>query len=237
MNNPYAFLPLEQQRIIQGQRLREHFRTCLEASPFYRSRLRKTNDITLESLSEIPFTDKPLFARYNSEFLAVPRSAIVDIVFSSGTTGVPTPVMYTGEDLNRLASNEATAFAACGITAEDTALLTCTLDRCFVAGFAYCIGLQRLGAACVRNGISSLESHAEVMRTLKPTVLVGVPVFLRRLGLFLQQNAGHSSALDVRRLVCIGEPLRDENLCALPVTQDLTHLFPGATTHSTYASS
>ena len=237
MNSRYAFLPPEQQRIVQEQRLREHFRYCMEASPFYRSRLRKTEKITLESLADIPFTDKPLFAQNNADFLAVPRSAIVDIVFSSGTTGVPTPVMYTREDLNRLASNEAQAFAACGITAEDSALLTCTLDRCFVAGFAYCTGLQRLGVACIRNGISSLESHAEAMRSLKPSVLVGVPVFLRRLGLFLQEAAEQSSIQAVRKLVCIGEPLRDERLRALPVTQDLTQLFPNATAHSTYASS
>lgn len=233
-----SFLSLDEQRQIQTTRLREHVQHCRTHSPFYRALLKDVpDDITPDTLADLPLTDKSVFAERNTEFLAVPRAEIVDIVFSSGTTGHPTPVMYTAEDLARLASNEARAFAAGGITPEDTALLTCTLDRCFVAGFAYCIGLQKLGVACLRNGINSLESHAAVMRRLTPTVLVGVPVFLNRLGHFLIRNEGTREAANVRHLVCIGEPLRDETLQPLPVTRDMCRSFPNAVPHSTYASS
>jgi phenylacetate-CoA ligase len=231
------FLPLVEQRRIQTVRLREHVRYCREHSPHYGALTQTPDTVTLENLADIPFTDKAQFAVDNARFLAVPPAQIVDIVFSSGTTGEPTPVMYTVEDLARLANNEARAFAASGITAADTALLTCTLDRCFVAGFAYCSGLQKLGAACIRNGISSLESHQAIMRKMRPTVLVGVPVFLRRLGCFLRQNNGAFEAAGVRHLICIGEPLRDEKLNPLAVTRELADLFPNATAHSTYASS
>ena len=233
----FDFMPLAEQRRIQTVRLREHIRYCREHSPYYRGLKEATEAVTLDSLANIPLTDKAQFALDNARFLSVPPSQIVDIVFSSGTTGEPTPVMYTAEDLVRLASNEARAFVACGITSEDTALLTCTLDRCFVAGFAYCSGLQQLGAACIRNGISSLESHRAVMQKLRPTVLVGVPVFLSRLGRFLRQNDGASEAASVRHLVCIGEPLRDAHLSPLAVARELGDLFPCATAHSTYASS
>ena len=220
---------IESQNLCVSASLREkesvdaHLRYCREHSPYYRN------------LGEdIPLTDKSTFAERNAEFLAVPRSEIVDIVLSSGTTGEPTPVMYTASDLARLAELEARAFASCGVTSDDTALLTCTMDRCFVAGFAYCSGLQKLGAAVARNGISPVESHAAVMRTLRPTVIVGVPVFLRLLGRALDGNA---DARRVRRLICIGEPLRDERLDPLPIARDLQALFPNATAHSTYASS
>ena len=229
-----GFLPLEEQRCIQTARLREHVRYCYENSPFYRARNDCPADVSLDTLAQIPLTDKAAFAERNAEFLAAPRAEIADIVFSSGTTGVPTPVMYTASDLARLAGQEARAFAACGVTPEDTALLTCTLDRCFVAGYAYCSGLKKLGAAVIRNGISPLENHVAVMRALSPTVIVGVPVFLRRLGRVLDGNA---DAHRVRRLVCIGEPLRDERMNPLPLARDIQALFPNATAHSTYASS
>ena len=229
-----GFLSLEDQRRIQTARLREHVRYCHEHSPFYRARKDCPADVSPDTLAEIPLTDKAVFAERNAEFLAVPRTQIADIVFSSGTTGMPTPVMYTASDLTRLAEQEARAFASNGVTPEDTALLTCTLDRCFVAGYAYCSGLQKLGASVIRNGISPLENHVAVMRALSPTVIVGVPVFLRRLGQMLD---GNTDARRVRRLICIGEPLRDERMNPLPLAQDLQRLFPNATAHSTYASS
>lgn len=213
-NVDLEFMPLAEQRRVQEARLSEHVRFCREHSPYYRNLPKTPEVITLDNLVDLPFTDKNQFALDNARFLAVPLSQIVDIVFSSGTTGEPTPVMFTSEDLDRLATNEARALAACGITANDTALLTCTLDRCFVAGFAYCSGLQKLGAACIRNGISSLESHFTVMRKLQPSVLVGVPVFLSRLGRFLRQNCGSAEAATVRHLVCIGEHC-GMNICAL----------------------
>lgn len=155
------FLPLVEQRRIQTVRLREHVRYCREHSPYYGALTQTPDTVTLENLADIPFTDKAQFAVDNARFLAVPPAQIVDIVFSSGTTGEPTPVMYTVEDLARLANNEARAFAASGITAADTALLTCTLDRCFVAGFAYCSGLQKLGAACIRVRWKAIRPSCE----------------------------------------------------------------------------
>ena len=61
-----------------------------------------------------------------------------------------------------------------------------------------------------------------------------MPIFLRQLGRLLNNNA---DAQRVRRLVCIGEPLRDENMRPIPLAQDLQTFFPNATAHSTYASS
>ena len=213
----------------------EHIAYCRAHSPYYRELLKDfPKEISADDFARIPTTAKAVFAERNAEFLAAPRAEIADIVFSSGTTGLPTPVFYTASDLARLAEQEARAFASCGVTAEDSALLTCTMDRCFVAGFAYCSGLQKLGAATIRNGISQLENHAIVMRALRPTVIVGVPVFLSRLGALLD---GSAEAAHVRRLICIGEPLRDETLAPLPLARDLERRFPNATVHSTYASS
>ena len=224
----------------QEQCWRDHLAYCARSSSFYRRRFQQCGispeTLSLADLPSLPLTSKAEFAEHNDEFLAVPRAAVVDIVLSSGTTGSPTPVMYTEGDLERLAHNEALSFQACGVTPDDVALLTCTLDRCFVAGLAYFLGLRRLGAACVRNGHNTLESHAEVIKRTGPTVIVGVPSFLRRLGLYLRESGVSPEKSGVRRLVCIGEPLRDQSLAFLKVGSDLEEIWH-ARAFSTYASS
>jgi phenylacetate-CoA ligase len=196
----------------------------------------RPEEITVDAIGQLPTTSKAEFAEFNTEFLAVPSDQVADIVFTSGTTGEPTPVMYTSGDMERLAFNEALSFAACGVTSADTALLTCTMDRCFVAGMAYYLGLRHLGAAVLRNGLGSLESHADVIRRMRPTLVVGVPTFLRRLGQHLEAKGFAPDRMGVRALVCIGEPLRDAALAPLPVATDIERLW-GAPVHSTYASS
>ena len=179
-------------REVQESRLREHLVYASTHSPFYRRTLQEIAvdfaRVTLEELSGLPFTEKSDLEECNDDFCAVPSTEFVDIVLSSGTTGKPTRMMYTEHDLLRLGYNEEKSFAGCGVSAEDRVLLTCTMDRCFVAGLAYFLGIRSLGAAAIRNGQSSLESHAEMISRMHPSVIVGVPTFLKRMGLFLQKK-------------------------------------------------
>jgi phenylacetate-CoA ligase len=236
--NPMEFQPPAAIQPVRDALLQAHLAHCLARSPFYRRKLAgvRPEEITVDAIGQLPTTSKAEFAEFNAEFLAVPPEQIADIVFTSGTTGEPTPVMYTSGDMERLAFNEALSFASCGVTSADTALLTCTLDRCFVAGMAYYLGLRHLGAAVLRNGLGSLESHADVIRRMRPTLVVGVPTFLRRLGQHLEAKGFAPDRMGVRTLVCIGEPLRDAALAPLPVATDIERLW-GAPVHSTYASS
>jgi hypothetical protein len=128
-------------REIQEIKFREHLVYSSTYSPFYRETLRRaeidSTQVTLDQLSELPFTEKSHIEKFNDDFCAVPFERFVDLVFSSGTTGQPTRMMYTEHDLLRLAYNEERSFSGCGVTAGDLVLLTCTMDRCFVAGLAY----------------------------------------------------------------------------------------------------
>ena len=235
-----AFSAPDAIREVQENRLREHLTYCREHSPYYRRILNNSGvdlgSITLDQLSGLPFTEKSDIEQYNDDFCAVPPAKIVDIVLSSGTTGRPTRLMYTDYDLKRLAYNEEKSFEGCGITADDTVLLTCTMDRCFVAGLAYFLGIRSLGAAAIRNGLSSLESHRGIIERMAPTVIVGVPTFLKKLGLYLQEIGIDPAKTAVSKLVCIGEPLRDKDLALLEVGDDLENIWQ-AKTFSTYASS
>jgi phenylacetate-CoA ligase len=144
--------------------------------------------------------------------------------------------MYTDYDLNRLAYNEEKSFAGCGITANDIVLLTCTMDRCFVAGLAYFLGIRSLGATAIRNGLNTLENQKDIILRMKPTVIVGVPTFLKKLGLYLQNNKIDPGKTSVSKLVCIGEPLRNQHLELLKTGRDLETIWQ-AKAFSTYASS
>lgn len=227
-------------RTFQECRLQSHLTYVADHSPFYQALFREhgidAGSITLDSLPTIPLTDKTLLSEQNDSFLAAPMSRIVDIVLSSGTTGRSTKVMYTENDLRRLAYNEEISFASCGLTADDIVLLTCTIDRCFIAGLAYFSGVRNLGASAIRNGLSSVESHLEIIRRLKPTAIVGVPTFLLKLGQFLEKEGIDPASTGVRKLVCIGEPIRDRRLAFLKVGEKLEHIW-GARIYSTYASS
>ncbi|MFH0985040.1 MAG: AMP-binding protein [Candidatus Omnitrophota bacterium] len=224
----------------QTARLREHLIYCKKHSPAYRTKLGKfpldVSLIELSQLQQLPFTEKIDIEKDPESFCAVSPSAIADMVLSSGTTGEPLKIVYTENDLKRLAYNEAQSFAACGVKAGDIALLTCTLDRCFVAGLAYFLGMRRLGAASIRNGHGSLESHAAIIKKMKPTVIVGVPTFLKKLGLHLKETGIAPDKAGIARLICIGEPVRDQNLALTGTGKELQEIWR-ARVFSTYASS
>ena len=234
------FAPLDVIHATQAAALRKHVNHCARRSPYYRRLFRESGiapaTIDLDTLPTLPVTTKTDFAQHNAEFLAVPPATIVDIVLSSGTTGKPTQVMYTERDLRRLAYNEEISFESCGIGPHDIALLTCTMDRCFVAGLAYFLGIRARGAAAIRNGHGTLSSHFGIVTSIKPTVLVGVPSFLRKLAIFFQEHKVNPAGTSVRKLVCIGEPVRGPDLAPLKLGADLRTLW-NADIFSTYASS
>jgi phenylacetate-CoA ligase len=225
---------------VQGELLRRHVRHCAGHSPWYRRVLADGGivpaAVSLERLDQLPLTGKEDLEAQNDAFLAVSPESVVDIVFSSGTTGAPTRIAYTERDLQRLAYNESQSFSSAGITKSDIVLLTCTMDRCFVAGLAYFLGVRRLGAAAIRNGHGTMDGHLEVIERLSPTAIIGVPSFLRKLGEHIRAAGRPADKLKVRHLICIGEPVRDADLNELPVCRDLKKLW-AAGVHSTYASS
>lgn len=230
-NYDIGFADYDELSSLQQNLLKDHVDYCRQYSPYYKRIKDKLVD-----LSSLPFTAKEDVEKYNDEFLAVDESKIVDIVMSSGTTGKATKIMYTEKDLERLAYNEKKSFIGCGITQADIVLLTCTIDRCFVAGLAYFSGLRSLGAATIRNGHGTMESHMHMIDIHAPTVIVGVPTFIRKLGDYLLANGVDIHGSSVTKIVCIGEPLRDRNMQLLKVASDIEKMW-GAKVYSTYASS
>lgn len=235
-----AFRSPDAIRRRQAILLREQVRYCRESSPFYRAALRRRrlplNAPLEELLRALPLTAKADLANANDAFLAVAPGAVRDIVMSSGTTGKPIRIAYTEHDLKRLALNEEKALSGCGLTSADIVLLTCTLDRCFIAGLAYFLGVRNLGAAAIRNGHDTLAGHAEIIHRVMPTALIGVPSFIRKLGGYLKDQGMDPASTAVRCIVAIGEPVRGRDMALLQSGREIEALWR-ARVYSTYASS
>ena len=109
-------------------------------------------DIEKQSPEEITVTTKDDLQMRSDEFLCVERQKIIDYVTTSGTLGEPVTFAMTDNDLNRLAYNEQISFACAGVTQKDTFQLMVTMDKRFMAGLAYYLGLRKLGAGLIRGG-------------------------------------------------------------------------------------
>jgi len=197
-------------RKVQNEILKAHLKYIMRCSLFYKKYFSGINvdAITLDSLSTLPVTLKSDFDTNSSNFYCVSKDEIVDLVHTSGTSGTPNYIGYTESDLQRLEYNEFQALTLCGITKSDTILLTCTMDRCFIAGLAYFLGSRAIGARAIRSGANPLSSQLKLIKDLKPTVVIGVPTFLQKLADFAHSEEFDCKSSSIKKLICIGESLR-----------------------------
>ncbi|MDY0268428.1 phenylacetate--CoA ligase family protein [Trichloromonas sp.] len=234
------FRAQEEIRGLQEQLLRCHLTYLAEHSPFYRRRFAEAGVdpaafLGLEDLHRLPCTDKTDLADHNEAFLCVPPDEIVDLCLTSGTTGQPVAMHQTRADLERLTYNEEISFRAVGIGSADRVLIAAAIDRCFMAGLAYFLGLARIGATVIRGGSSSVAMLEELVIRYRPTALVGVPTLLLTLADRLRARGVDPRQLGARRLVCIGEPVRAADLSLSALGRRLRESW-GGEVFGTYAS-
>jgi phenylacetate-CoA ligase len=192
----------------------ETFRYAGNHSPFYREHFARAgisagDKFPLAEISRIPAIDKTVVSENAEKFLCVPREKIVDIVTTSGSTGQPLVWQLTENDLDRLARGEQLSFGCAGFTAADTVLLAVAMDRCFIAGMAYFLGLRKLGCAVIRVGPATPAMHLDMIRRAQPTAVVSVPSFLSHLADKAAEAKFDLAASGIRKAVCIGEPVRE----------------------------
>ncbi len=216
------------------------FKVRRAKSPFYSKRFRESglspDTVTSpEDIRNFPFTEKEDLTSGN-ELQAAPAEKITDICLTSATTGAhPTVVPQTASDLARLAFNEELAFRMAGIDESDTVLICAAVDKCFMAGLAYFLGLQRIGANTVRAGSSDAAHIWELSRLTGAGAIVGVPSLMHRIGAYALEKGENPADSGVEKLIAIGEPTRDANLDLLPVSEALESMWR-AKIYSTYAS-
>ena len=226
---------------LQEKKLQEVLAYVNEHSTFYK-RLFKEHNInvsaikTLSDLTKLPTTCKDDLQRDNDAFRCVPKSAIVDYASTSGTLGTPVTFGLTDNDLNRLAYNEAISLACAGIKKGDVVQLMTTIDRRFMAGLAYFLGVRQLGASIVRVGAGIPELQWDSIRLYEPTYLIAVPSFLLKMIAYAEKNGIDYEASSVKGVVCIGESLRNQDFSNTLLAEKIAEKWKGIKLYSTYAS-
>ena len=226
---------------LQEKKLQEVLAYVNEHSAFYK-RLFKEHNInvsaikTLSDLTKLPTTCKDDLQRNNDAFRCVSKSAIVDYASTSGTLGTPVTFGLTDNDLNRLAYNEAISLACAGIKKGDVVQLMTTIDRRFMAGLAYFLGVRQLGASIVRVGAGIPELQWDSIRLYEPTYLIAVPSFLLKMIAYAEKNRIDYEASSVKGVVCIGESLRNQDFSNTLLAEKIAEKWKGIKLYSTYAS-
>ena len=210
------FKKAEEIKAFQEGLLREHLQYLQAHSRYYQRIFARDHiDIdkirTIEDLQRIPFTEKKDLQLFNDEFLCCPKDKIVDYVTTSGTLGDPVTFGCTEKDLQRLALNEKKSFACAGVQPGDVVQLMTTLDKRFMAGLAYFLGLRELGAGVIRVGNGIPELQWDTIQRLKPDTIMCVPSFILRLIQYAEEHGIDYRASSVRRIIGIGEGLREQD--------------------------
>ena len=227
-------------KAFQEEKLREQLRYLQQNSPFYQRLFNDhkidINEIkTLEDLTKIPTTSKNDIQANNKDFFCVPQTEIVDYSTTSGTLGDPVTFGLSDKDLERLAYNEAISFACAGIQKGDVVQMITTIDKRFMAGLAYFLGLRKMGASVVRMGPGIPELQWDSIFRYKPKYLITVPSFLLKMIDYAEKHGIDYKNSSVYGAICIGEGLKNQDFTDNILSQKIKERW-NIQLFSTYAS-
>lgn len=225
---------------FQEQKLQELLAYLEQKSPFYQKVFRENNinisDIrTLEDLRKIPITTKNDIQQHNDDFFCVTPDKIVDYSTTSGTLGDPVTFGLSDNDLERLAYNEAISFACAGIQKGDVVQMITTIDKRFMAGLAYFLGLRKMGASVVRMGPGIPELQWDSIFRYRPKYLITVPSFLLKMIDYAEKHGIDYKDSSVYGAVCIGESIKNQDFTDNILSQKIKEKWD-IKLFSTYAS-
>ncbi|NMF91322.1 phenylacetate--CoA ligase PaaK [Aromatoleum petrolei] len=188
MENGIGFDPIEtasrdELSALQLERLKKtvqhaydnvpHYRRSFEAAGVHPSDLK-----TLADLSKFPFTVKKDFRdNYPFGLFAVPREEVVRVHASSGTTGKPTVVGYTQNDINNWANLVARSIYAAGGRKGDVVHISYGYGL-FTGGMGAHYGAERLGCTVVPMSGGQTERQVQLIQDFQPKVIMVTPSYM-----------------------------------------------------------
>lgn len=190
----------KQMEEVQLTRLRHVVQRVYENVPFYRQALDNKciglkHIRSLQDVSRLPFTTKDdIRNNYPYGLFSSPLKKIVRLHASSGTTGKPTVVGYTKQDIELWADMVTRLAVAAGAQEEDVAQVAFGYGL-FTGAFGLHYGLEKLGATIVPASTGNTERQIMLMQDFGTTILVSTPSY----SLFLAETA-HSMGIDTRSL-------------------------------------
>ena len=192
-------MPLEDLKALQYRELKTLVNNLYSFNQFYHDRMRAQNvhpdDINcLEDISKLPFMYKQdLRDNYPTKMFNVPNNQIVRYHVSSGTTGKPTLVGYTENDLAYWTEALARSLTSIGIGRDDTMQVSYGYGL-FTGGLGLHYGAEKVGATVLPTGTGSTERQIELMMDLGVTAIACTPAYLIHLG-----DVAKKMGVDIRR--------------------------------------
>ncbi|NYE56595.1 phenylacetate--CoA ligase family protein [Carboxydothermus ferrireducens] len=205
----------EEIKEIQLHRLKELVKRVYERVPFYRQKLDAigfTPDKlkSLEDLRHLPFTTKQdLRDNYPFGLFAVSQEEIVRIHASSGTTGKPTVVGYTKNDIDLWSELMARSMRNAGVTSRDI-IHNAYGYGLFTGGLGFHYGAEKLGATVVPVSGGNSKRQLMLMEDFGATVLTCTPSYALHLAEEMEEQGISRDRLKLRLGIFGAEPWSEE---------------------------
>lgn len=196
---------------LQGARLRSLVDRVYHNVPFYRGKMQQLGlepgDIrSIEDLALLPFTTKQdLRDNYPFGLFALPKSEVVRVHASTGTTGKPTVVAYSRKDIEIFSEVVARSLAAAGVGRDDVVQVAFGYGL-FTGGLGLHYGAEKLGAAVVPISGGNTAKQIQLLQDFGSTVLACTPSYAAHLAESLVEAGVDPVALPLRVGIFGAEP-------------------------------
>ena len=208
-------MKLEERRILQGQRLVDVVQRTYNNVPFYNNKMKEIGlepgDIRgMDDLHKLPFTTKQdLRDNYPYGLFAVPMEEVVRLHASSGTTGRPTVVGYTKNDITMWSDMVARCFNSYGVNKKDIVQIGYGYGL-FTGGLGAHYGVERVGATVVPISGGNTKKQIQLIREFKSTVLACTPSYALYIGESMKEMGIDPRSTNLRIGVFGAEPWTKE---------------------------
>ena len=195
---------------------RRQIQYLFDNSPFYQKKLREAGFPNagavggLSRISALPFTEKDELRASRSpdnpigSHLAVPHSALTRIFSTSGTTGTPSYIPITPQDLENWIETCARSYVAAGLRKGDKIVTTYNAGP-FVAG-ATLEAFNRIGLCHIPVGTGNTERLISAIHLLKPRAFAGTPSYALHLAEWAQERGIDVANSSIEQIITAGEP-------------------------------
>lgn len=208
-------MSLGEKRVLQGKRLIQTVERVYQNVSFYREKMKamglEVGDIKgIEDLSKLPFTTKQdLRDHYPYGLFAVPMEDVVRVHASSGTTGRPTVVGYTKNDITMWSDMVARCLVAYGVDKKDVVQVAYGYGL-FTGGLGLHYGAEHLGATVVPISGGNTKKQIQLIEEFGSTVLACTPSYALYLGESMRQMGIDPRSTDLRIGIFGAEPWTEE---------------------------
>ena len=198
-------------RELQSERLRELVQRVYNNVPFYQKKMDnagvKPTDIkSIDDISKLPFTSKQdLRDNYPFGLFAVPMKDIVRVHASSGTTGKPTTVGYTRNDIEIWKEVVARCFTMCGIGKDDIMQVAYGYGL-FTGGLGAHYGAEEVGASVIPISGGNTRRQLQLMSDYGVTALACTPSYALHLADAMAEHGYSLKDMKVKKGVFGAEP-------------------------------